>query len=62
MTEIHEICHTALYEDQPLACFPLKGIHPWLYNNRQIINKETSNKGYASPVRGAPGLGCCWTR
>lgn len=52
MTEIHENRHTAFYKDQPLTSFPREGIHSWLYNNRQIINNETSIKGYASAVSG----------
>ena len=52
MTEHHVNRHSDYYADKPLACFPREEIHPWLYNNRQIINNETSIRGYASAVSG----------
>ena len=52
MTEPHENRHSDTYADKPLTCFPREDVHPWLYNNRQIINNEMSIKGYASAVSG----------
>lgn len=52
MTEPHVNEHSDYYADKPLACFPREEVHPWLYNNRQIINNEMSIKGYASAVSG----------
>ena len=52
MTERHVNRHTDFYADRALTCFPREEVHPWLYKNRQIINNETSIRGYAAAVSG----------
>jgi len=48
----HRNRHTAHYADKELKCFPRESVHPWLYNNRDMINNPTSIRGYASAVSG----------
>lgn len=52
MTQTHENRHTEYYADKELACFPREPIHPWLKQNRQIVNNEISIRGYAAAVSG----------
>ncbi len=52
MTETHENRHTAYYADKELPSFPREPIHPWLVNNREIINNLVSIRGYAAAVSG----------
>ncbi len=52
MTHPHVNRHSDHYADKPLRCFPREKVHPWLYNNRHIINNEVSIKGYAAAVSG----------
>lgn len=52
MTDVHENRHTAFYKGKTLPSFPREPVHPWLKQNRQIINNQVSIEGYASAVSG----------
>ena len=52
MTSTHRNRHTAYYADKELSCFPREPAHPWLRQNREIINNPVSIRGYASAVSG----------
>lgn len=52
MTQTHENRHAEYYADKDLVCFPRESIHPWLKQNRQLVNNETSIRGYAAAVSG----------
>ena len=52
MTEVHQNRHTAYYKGKALRSFPREPIHPWLRQNRQIINNPVSIEGYACAVSG----------
>jgi len=52
MLETHQNRHTEYYADKDLPCFPREEIHPWLFNNRDMINNPVSIRGYASAVSG----------
>jgi len=52
MTYTHQNRHTEYYADKELSCFPREPIHPWLKQNREIINNPVSIRGYASAVSG----------
>ena len=52
MTEVHQNRHTDYYAGKELACFPREPIHPWLRQNREIINNPVSIEGYACSVSG----------
>lgn len=52
MTQPHQNRHTAYYADKDLPGFPREPIHPWLKQNRQIINNPVSIRGYAAAVSG----------
>ena len=52
MTEVHQNRHTEYYANKDLSCFPREPVHPWLRQNRQIINNPVSIEGYASAVSG----------
>lgn len=42
--------HAAYYADKELASFPREEPHPWLHNNRAMINNPTSMRVYASEL------------
>ncbi|MDP6113728.1 MAG: sulfatase-like hydrolase/transferase [Planctomycetota bacterium] len=52
MVETHWNRHTEYYSDKDLACFPREPIHPWLHNNREMMNNPVSIRGYAAAVSG----------
>ena len=52
MTEEHRNRHTDYYADKELRCFPREEVHPWLRQNREIINNPVSMRGYAAAVSG----------
>ena len=52
MTETHQNRHTDYYADKDLPSFPREPVHPWLYNNRHIINQDVSVRGYAAALSG----------
>ncbi|MCZ6632011.1 MAG: sulfatase-like hydrolase/transferase [bacterium] len=52
MTETHRNRHTDYYADKDLPCFPREPVHPWLKQNRQLVNNPISIRGYASAVSG----------
>ena len=52
MTEQHRNRHTDYYADKELRCFPREEVHPWLRQNREIINNPVSMRGYAAAVSG----------
>lgn len=52
MTDVHKNRHTDYYAGKELPSFPREPVHPWLKQNRQIINNQVSIEGYASAVSG----------
>ncbi len=52
MRDGHRNRHAEYYADKPLTCFPRGEIHPWLVQNRDCINNETTMRSYASAVSG----------
>ena len=52
MTETHQNRHTDYYADKDLPSFPREDMHPWLFNNRHIINTPVSIRGYAAATSG----------
>ncbi|MDA0746213.1 MAG: sulfatase-like hydrolase/transferase [bacterium] len=50
MTRTHQNQHTEYYADKDLPSFPREPVHPWLKNNRQIINNPASIRGYAAAL------------
>jgi arylsulfatase A-like enzyme len=42
--------HAAYYADKEMTSFPRQEPHPWLHNNRQMMNNLTSMRTYASEV------------
>jgi len=52
MLETHLNRHAGYYADKDLSSFPREEIHPWLFNNRDLINTPVSIRGYASAVSG----------
>ncbi|MBD3181514.1 sulfatase-like hydrolase/transferase [Candidatus Poribacteria bacterium] len=52
MYKTHQNRHTDYYADKELPSFPRKPIHPWLKNNREIINNPVSIRGYAAACSG----------
>lgn len=52
MTGVHQNRHTEYYAGKELSSFPREAIHPWLKQNRQIINNPVSIEGYACAVSG----------
>ena len=52
MTRTHVNRHTDYYADKELNCFPREPVHPWLKQNRQIVNNPVSIRGYAAAVSG----------
>ncbi len=42
--------HAAYYADKALRCFPREEPHPWLHNNRKMINNPVSMRKYAAEV------------
>ncbi|MBN1343840.1 MAG: sulfatase-like hydrolase/transferase [Phycisphaerae bacterium] len=44
--------HAAFYADKELTCFPQAKPHPWLRNNREMINNPVSMRKYAAEVSG----------
>lgn len=50
MLQTHENQHTDYYADKELSSFPREPIHPWLLNNRDIINNPVSIRGYAAAL------------
>jgi arylsulfatase A-like enzyme len=52
MIRPHANRHAEYYADKELSCFPREPIHPWLKQNRQIVNNPISIRGYAAAVSG----------
>lgn len=52
MTRTHVNRHTEYYADKELNCFPREPVHPWLKQNREIVNNPVSIRGYAAAVSG----------
>ena len=52
MLEPHVNQHVEYYADKNLPSFPCEDIHPWFFNNRDLINAPVSIRGYASAVSG----------
>jgi arylsulfatase A-like enzyme len=52
MLYTHENRHTEYYADKELPSFPREPTHPWLLNNRDMINNPISIRAYASAVSG----------
>ena len=52
MTHTHVNRHTEYYADKELTSFPREPVHPWLKQNRQIVNNPVSIRGYAAAVNG----------
>ena len=50
MLEAPDNPHSADYAGKELACFPRAAPHPWLVNNRDMINNPTSMRVYASEL------------
>ncbi len=48
----HQNRHTEFYSDKVLNSFPREPSHPWLYNNRDMINNPITIRGYAAAVSG----------
>ncbi len=44
--------HAAYYADKELPSFPREEPHPWLHNNRNMINNPTSMRRYAAELSG----------
>jgi arylsulfatase A-like enzyme len=50
--------HADYYADKDMASFPREEPHPWLHNNRQMMNNIVSMRKYASEVSGVDdGIG-----
>ncbi len=49
---VHRNRHTAYYSDKELRCFPREDVHPWLVNNRDVINNVQAMRNYAAAVSG----------
>jgi len=52
MLKTHENRRTSYYADKELPSFPREPIHPWLRNNREMINNPVSIRGYAAATSG----------
>lgn len=62
MRDGHRNRHAEYYADKPLTCFPRGETHPWLVQNRDCMNNETTMRSYASAVSGVDdGVGAILT-
>jgi arylsulfatase A-like enzyme len=52
MLYTHENRHTEHYAEMELPAFPREPTHPWLHNNRNMINNPVSIRAYAAAVSG----------
>ena len=52
MRDGHRNRHSEYYAGKPLLCFPRGETHPWLVQNRDCMNNETTMRSYASAVSG----------
>ncbi|NOY81300.1 MAG: sulfatase-like hydrolase/transferase [Kiritimatiellaeota bacterium] len=52
LRRVHRNRWTEYYADKELRCFPREEVHPWLVNNRDVINNVQAMRNYAAAVSG----------